>query len=236
MAKKRVRRGGWGWRVLAGLLVLLAGLGMAWGLALYFPNQARASQYTAAPRCPMGPVQPGMDCIEWVAAKVSGNWAAKNQDTLSLENWPQMTFTDPADQVAGLRSGDEVQVPVWHGGANGVSVDGQFFYSDQSAVQQPMHDVVFAMFGASALSLTALLSILHVLRRRGARPAVVRAVKWILGSLSAGLLIEAVGSVMFDSLWGGPPFIAVFVLIVGGLILILLGLYWITRLFRRRRA
>jgi hypothetical protein len=233
MGAKGKRRGEWGWHALAAFLVLLAAFGVVGGLANYFPNQARATQYTAAPRCPAGPVRPEMDCVQWVVAEVTGNQNTKNQDTLSLADQPSMTFTDPSDPVVGLRSGDVVQLPLWHGGANGVSVGGRFFYADQSIVQRPMHDLVFAMLGASALIPMALFSIVPALRRRGLGRRAIRTVKWVFGGLSAALVAEAVGTVTLNSLWGGPPFVAVFVVLVTVLTLLALGVIWIAGRFKR---
>lgn len=230
---KRGRRAVWARRLLAGVLVVLAVDAMIGGLARYFSDQALATQYAAAPRCPTGPAQPQMECVAWVEARVAGNQIVKNQDTLSLDGWPQMTFTGSPREVIGLRTGDEVRLPVWRGGANGVSVDGRLFYSDQSIVQRPMHDLVLAMLGASALSLTALLSIRSAARGRAIKPGVLHTARWFFGLLSVGLLVEALGVFAVNSLWGGPPFIAVFVLAVSGITLILLGLVWVVGVFER---
>lgn len=235
MAAKRGRRWAtWGPRIAVGLWVLVAGVVAAWGSATYFPDRALASQYLAAPRCTAGPVAPRADCVEWVSATVAGDQSVKGQETVWFGDWPEMTFNDAPGQVTGLRTGQLVLLPLWHGGANGLSVDGQTFYSDQSVVTRPMHDLVLAMLGAGLLVPVAMLCVLPVLRRRNTRPGVVRVVKWSLGLLSAGLLAEAFGTVVFDSFWGGPPLVAVVVVFAGGVTLLLIGVFWITGFFPRR--
>jgi hypothetical protein len=117
----------------------------------------------------------------------------KGQDTLSPRNLPELDFTNPAGQISGLHAGEQVQVATWHGRLQAVSVDGQLYYADESVVQRPMHALAVAMLGAAGLCLTALLGVVPLLRRRGAGKRLIKAARWVLGGLGAGLLVEGVG-------------------------------------------
>lgn len=233
----RAKRGGaaggepqkveWYWKALAGLLLLCSALAAVAGLVRYFPQRSDASQYLAAVGCPLGPVQGQANCVQWVVGQVTGNQMHKSQDMLSLRNLPELDFTNPAGQITSLHAGEQIQLSMWHGQPQAVSVNGQLYYADESLVQRPMHDLAIAMFGAAGLFFTANVNLVPLLRRRRAGKRLIRATRWALGGLSAGLLIEGVSTVLTNTLWGAPSFVVSFLVLVGALTAILLGLWWI---------
>lgn len=149
---------------------------------LYIPHRADASQYLAAAACPAGPVQGQgqgqADCVQWIAGLVTGNQMNKDQDTLLLQDLPELDFSQPAGQITALHAGERVRLPMWHGQPQAVSVDGRLYYADESLVQRPMHDLAIAMLGAGGLCLTAAMIVVPFLRRREAGKRLIRTAGW----------------------------------------------------------
>lgn len=170
----------------------------------WITDQAAYDAFRSSPACAQGPVQAGEGCVALQAARVLGVQSHRGDTDVTVQGLPDFEYDDDQGFASGLRTGETVEVIIWRGAVQGLETasDGPDYLST-SAVREPVADYVVTVLGTVLLCVGGRFAADTVLRRRGASPARIHAVKWSFGVAAGLALVNVAGVVATELLAAG---------------------------------
>lgn len=197
-------------RVVAPLLALGGVILIVAGVARAIPDETRADAFRASVQCAPGLPSDPADCYSWVASTVSHMSVGNDGATVWVEGGStSLVFDGVYPGIVGLAPGEQVQLLMWRGAAQGIEVSDGVAYAEKSAPLGADEDWGIVLFGVSLLCFTAIRLAARLIRRlerwAGARPAAITSLA-VIGATAVFVGLQVFAGTMHDAqtagLWG----------------------------------